>query len=130
MGWLALASVPGADPPAEPAACSGCHPASGPSARPVKESEGRRAVTWWQMLLVRGIPRPKARKKSGREHGHLRTTRSLSCPACCSRPDDTANSGEKAAEGQDTAGSRTPFNHFVSQPFPRAEDDASCKHLP
>lgn len=31
-GVAALASVPGADPPAEPGVCSGCHPASGPSA--------------------------------------------------------------------------------------------------
>lgn len=30
VGWLPLASVP--DPPAEPGVCSGCHPASGPSA--------------------------------------------------------------------------------------------------
>lgn len=38
--------------------------------------------------------------------------------------------GTMAGEEQDIAGPRTQFKHFVSQPFPRADDDASCKYLP
>lgn len=36
-----------------------------------------------------------------------------------------------AGEGQNMAGPRIQLNHFVSQPFPRVDDDdASCKYLP
>lgn len=99
MGWLALASVPAADPPAEPGACSGCHPASGPSARPVKESESRRAVRWLQMLLVRGIPEAKSKEKAcqgawASENHQLPDF----CPTCCSRADDTTKSQGKWQE--------------------------------
>lgn len=44
------------------------------------------------------------------------------------RGDATANS--QGRWQQDIAGSRTQFTHSVSQPFPRADDDSSCKYLP
>lgn len=52
------------------------------------------------------------------------------CPACCSGADDTAKSQGQWQEKNRTLLARGLNSNILSQPFPRADDDASCKYLP